>query len=111
MKQYVIDEFRIKDWKKIQSLIDDAFGPPKMKSIYWIYLDRDILTDVQAKHTDCQPFYFAIELVPEKKISCELLVRAENKIRCFCIHYATEIQRNWLIKKIDSLLYENGIIL
>ncbi len=66
MKQYVIDELRLEDWEKIKSLMDDNYGPSKMGSIYWIHLDGDILTDVQAGHTDCRPFYFALELEPEK---------------------------------------------
>ncbi len=108
MKQYVIDEIRLEDFEKIKSAMDDTYGPSKMGGIYWIYLEKDIFTAVQAEHTECQPFYFAVELEPEK-MSCELLVRTESKIRCDCIQYATELQRNWLIQLTDSMLEKVGV--
>ena len=40
----------------------------------------------------------------EDRIACELLVRAEQVIRCSCIGYATAAQRNWLIDCIDAIL-------
>jgi len=103
MKQYVIDELRFKDYEKIKDYFDKHFGATEIGGIYWVHLDQEILTETQISHSECKPFYFAIELEPEK-ISCEFLVRTENKIRCSCIKYATETQRNWFIRLIDSIL-------
>ena len=108
MKQYVIDEFRRSDSKKIQSYIKEKFESSGFDNLYWIPLDPNILTDVQASHTECQPFYFAIEIESER-ISCELLVRTKNRIKCSCINYATEKQRSWLIDLVDTLLIELSI--
>ena len=108
MKQYVIDEFRRSDSKKIQSYIKEKFESSGFDNLYWIPLDPNILTDVQASHTECQPFYFAIEIESER-ISCELLVRTRNRVKCSCINYATEKQRNWLVDRVDNLLMELSI--
>ena len=109
MKQYVIDELRPEDYDKLRSSLSEYFEPSDIDGIYWVVLDRNMLSDIQADHTECRPFYFAIELGPSK-IACELLVRTKNKIRCSCINYATEQQRNWLIGRIDALFEELGII-
>lgn len=102
MKQYVIDELRPADYEKIKAYLDNNFGFISVDGIYWIPLDHDTLTDVQAEHVECQPFYFALDLKPNL-IACELLVRSENRIRCSCIGYATKKQRNQLIQFVDSI--------
>jgi hypothetical protein len=105
MKQYVIDEFRLNDYEKVKGYLDMNFGDAEMGGIYWIPIEEDILTDVQKSHTECQPLYFAAEL-DEQRMATELLVRTKNRIRCNCIDYATEEQRNWLIRRIDAMLDE-----
>ena len=89
--------------------MDRNYGPSGMDGIYWIELDQEILSDIQKDHKECRPFYIAVDLEPDK-MSCELLIRTRNKIRCRCIHYATEAQRNWIIQRIDAIFEENGII-
>ena len=76
-----------------------------MDGIYWIQLDQNILTDIQAEHTDCHPFYFAADLEPNL-IAFEMLVRTRKRMRCACMGYATETQRNWLIRLADSIFDE-----
>ena len=102
MKQYVIDELRPLDYKKIKAYLDDNFGSSALDGLYWIELDRDILTDIQASHAQCLPFYFAANIESDH-ISFELLVRTNNRVRCSCIDYATEKQRNWIINFADTL--------
>lgn len=109
MKQYVIDELRAEDYDKLKSYLGEHFEPSDIDGVYWVILDRNILSDIQANHAECGPFYFAIEL-DYSKIACELLVRNKNKIRCSCISYANENQRNWLIEKVDALFGQLGII-
>jgi len=103
MKQYVIDELRFQEYEKVRAYLDMNLGSPDVGGIYWVPIDQDILTDVQKEHTECQPFYFAIDF-EKGRISYELLVRTKNRIRCNCISYATENQRNWLIRLADTML-------
>jgi hypothetical protein len=102
MKQYVIDELRPQDHETVKTYLDENFTSSDVGGIYWAPLDPDILTKVQVEHVDCQPFYFAIALEPSS-IAFELLVRTKNKIRCNCMGYATEKQRNWLIGFADVI--------
>jgi hypothetical protein len=103
MKQYIIDELRIEDYEKIKTYFDDHFEASKISGIYWIYIDPKILSEIQISHDKCKPFYFAVEIEPDK-LSCELLVRTGNRVRCDCVRYATESQRNWFIRLIDAIL-------
>ncbi|MBU1182312.1 MAG: hypothetical protein KKE00_04655 [Proteobacteria bacterium] len=103
MKQYVIDELRYNDYEKVKLYLDENLGASEIEGVYWLPFEKRLLTDEQASHNECQPLFFVIDLRPER-ISCELLVRTKNRIKCTCIGYATEKQRNWLIQYIDDIL-------
>jgi hypothetical protein len=102
MKQYVIDELRLDDYGKIKAHLDKTYTASGVDGLYWIPMPDDFLSDIQHEHSDCAPFYFAIEL-EEDHLSCELLIRSQNKIRCNCIAYADEPQRNWMIRAVDAM--------
>ncbi|GBC63041.1 hypothetical protein DENIS_4030 [Desulfonema ishimotonii] len=108
MKQYVIDELRLEDYDTLRTCLDEHFGDSGVGGLYWIPLDADILSEIQAEHTACQPFYFAAEL-EEDRLSFELLVRTRNHMRCDCMAYATPVQRNWLVEQIDAILEKLNI--
>ena len=109
MKQYVVDELRPDDYRKLKEYLDDNFAVPSVSGLYWLPLDEQLYADVQKTHSDCQPFYFALELTSER-LACETLVRTNNRVRCQCIQYATESQRNWLIQVVDAFFDRLGII-
>ncbi len=102
MKQYVVDEIRAADHEKLKAYLDTEFGPAEMGGIYWIAMVKKMLSEVQRAHKACQPFFFALELEPDR-LSCELLIRTRHRIRCDCIDYATESQRNWLFSVVDAV--------
>jgi len=102
MKQYVIDEIRPADHDKLKAYLEAEFGPAEMGGIYWIPVPEQMLNEVQLSHKPCQPFFSALDLEPER-LACELLIRTRNRIRCDCISYATESQRNWLISVVDAV--------
>lgn len=103
MKQYIIDELRYNDYEKVKLYLTEKLGASEIDGIYWLPLEKELLTDEQTSHNECLPLFFVIDLKPEL-ISCELLVRTKNKIKCTCIGYATEKQRNWLIRYTDDML-------
>ena len=103
MKQYVIDEFRLDDHYKIRKYLDETYGPAEMGDIYWVPLAAEVLTEIQLEHSDCQPFYFAIE-VEEDRLSIEMLVRTKNRIRCACIGDASKNQRIWIMDIVDAII-------
>ena len=109
MKQYVIDELRPEDHHKIKQYLDKHYGPAELGGIYWLPLTTDVLSDIQQQHKGCQPFYVAIDL-QEDQLALELLVRTKKQIRCACIGYAEERQRDWLIEQVDATFERLGII-
>jgi hypothetical protein len=102
MKQYVIDELRPADLEKVEAYLNEHFGFSGVGGVYWVPLETEMLTDTQMSHTECQPFYFAIE-IDKDRMACEFLIRTRNRVRCSCINYATETQRNWLIQFADAI--------
>ena len=109
MKQYVIDELRPADYEKLKEYLDENFNSSEIDGIYWIRLAQENLTDMQTEHTECQPFYFAVELTPDI-MACELLIRTKSRVRCDCISYATEKQLSWLIRFVDVIFDKLKII-
>ena len=109
MKQYVIDEIRLQDYGKIKAYLDDTFGDSGVDGLYWLPVDEEMLAAEQKAHTACAPYFMALEL-GEDRLSGELLIRTRNRIRCDCIRYADQRQRNWLIEAMDAIFEKLEII-
>jgi hypothetical protein len=109
MKQYVIDEIRLQDYGKIKTYLDDTLGESGIGGLYWLPVDPSILSEVQQAHTDCAPFFMALEL-GEDRLSGELLIRTRKRVRCDCIRYADERQRDWLIRTVDAIFEKLEIV-
>lgn len=103
MKQYVVDELRPDDYARIKEYLDERYAVAGFEGLYWVSIEASQLDPLQTEHQECQPHYFALELSPDR-LACELLVRTPQRIRCQCIQYATETQRNWLIALVDEML-------
>ena len=109
MKQYVIDEIRPEDYMQIKAFLDNSYGESELGGIYWMPVDEALLTSLQASHKACQPFYVTLDLEPHR-LACELLIRTKQHVRCDCMGYATEEQRNGIIRHIDGVFKELEII-
>ncbi len=108
MKQYVIDELRPADYEAVKSYLDENYSSSIVEGIYWIPLEQSMLTELQAEHTECQPFYFAVDL-EQNFMASELLIRTKNKMRCRCMGYANEKQLRWIIQFTDAIFEKLGI--
>lgn len=108
MRQYVIDELRPENHKKIKQYLEETYGSAEMAGIYWVPLSTEVLTKTQLEHSDCQPFYFAVDL-DQNRFALELLVRTKNRVRCACIGYASKAQRDWILDKMDSIFSQLNI--
>jgi hypothetical protein len=51
----------------------------------------------------------ALEL-GEDRLAGELLVRTRKRVRCDCIHYADDRQRDWLIRTVDAIFEKLEIV-
>ena len=108
MKQFVIDELRPADYEKLKTYLDDTFGAGDVDGLYWLRIEKDVFSDIQKDHQECQPFYFALDLESDRVVF-ELLVRTKSRIRCACMAYATEAQCTWLMREMDKMFSELGI--
>ncbi|MDQ7031478.1 MAG: hypothetical protein Q9M37_02000 [Desulfonauticus sp.] len=109
MRSYFIDELNSTEIEKIKNWLDQKNIKSALSELYWIFLPPELYSVTQQKHAqECGPYYFALE-VNKHWIKFELLIRAENKIRCECITYATEEQKNYIIQFAESMLKELDI--
>ena len=103
MKQYLIDELRPDDYKKIKAHLDDHFSANGMDGVYWIPLDPAFLKTLQVAHRQCQPFFYAVVLEPGS-VACEFLVRTKNRVSCDCIQYVNQAQQKRIIEWMDHMI-------
>jgi len=102
MRLYLIDELRPDDYKKLKAYLDEHLESSPVGGIYWLKLDKEILTDIQNSHKDCHPHIFAL-MLEETRLSSEFLVRIKTKVQCDCMAYATLTQRIWLMEQVDAV--------
>lgn len=108
MKQYLIDGLRLEDYQKLKAYFDEHLTSSPLGGIYWLELDKKLLTPIQKDHEGCHPHVFAL-MLEETYLSCEFLVRIKKNIKCDCMDYATRKQRNWLIDQADAILEQLDI--
>ncbi len=108
MKQYVIDGLTLKDYNALKDYLDTHLDSATLGGIYWLELEPECLTAVQAQHTGCGPHVFAL-MLEESYLSCELLVRIKTNIKCDCMGYATKAQLEWLVDWTDAVLEKLSI--
>ena len=102
MKQYVIDQVREGDFLKLEDYLNSNVEAGDLPGIYWVPMPEPLHEGLQQEHTDCQPFYFAINL-DGQSISFELLIRTRTRLRCGCIQYANQEQRDYILNYADRL--------
>ena len=108
MRQILIDELSKEERANIYSYLKRTVRAGGIEGMFWLQIPDDLLGPHQLGHSDCGPFYFAIEL-EEEKLVFELLVRSQNNLHCSCISYATPIQRDFLLQFVDNLVEEEQI--
>jgi hypothetical protein len=102
MKQYVIDQLREGDFLKLEEYFNGNSEAGDLPGIYWIPIPESLYGELQSQHSDCQPYYFAVNL-DLQSVSFELLIRTRTRLRCGCIQYADKNQRDHIIQYADGL--------
>jgi len=108
MKQYVIDQLRESDYDQIMDYLQKHTEKTILEGIFWADLPRELYSATQLEHTGCHPHYFAIN-VNRKQVAFELLIRSRQIIRCSCIGYANQEQRDHIIRFADDMLRQLDI--
>lgn len=108
MRSLVLDELMRVDVQKLAEHLGQTLIPSAMEGVYWLELPPDLLAAEQMEHKQCGPHRVALVL-EEECLRLELLVRAQDSLRCSCTAYATPAQRAFLISYMDRLIEELGI--
>jgi hypothetical protein len=109
MKQYVIDQLRENDFLKLEDYLNKHSEAGELPGIYWLPVPESLLEKTQLEHSDCQPFYFAVNL-DLNSIRFELLIRTRSRLRCGCIQYASKKQRDYILDYADGLFEELKLV-
>jgi hypothetical protein len=102
MKQYMIDQLREQDFLQLEGYLNNNSEAGELPGIYWLVVPKSLLEKNQLDHPDCQPFYFAVNLERDS-ICFELLIRTRSRLRCSCIQYASQKQRDYILAYADGL--------
>jgi hypothetical protein len=105
MRSYVLDEISSADIEKAREYLDAQAERSSIEDLYWLTLPRDLLSEEQSRHAECQPYCVAIE-VGDDFLRFEFLVRSRVNHRCRCAGYPEEGQREFVMAFADELIRE-----
>ncbi len=109
MRSLVFDELIQDDLDKVRAHLQETLTQSRMPDVFWLELPKDMLSPVQQEHgQSCGPHRVAVVL-EEDSVRLELLVRAQESLRCECTDYASMTQREFFLSFMDRLLEETGI--
>jgi hypothetical protein len=108
MRSLLLDELMRADVDKLAEHLGRTLHPSALEGVYWLELPPDLLAGEQLTHAQCGPHRVALVL-EEESLRLELLVRAQESLRCACTAYATPSQRAFLLGYMDRLIEELGI--
>lgn len=113
MRAYLIEDLTPADVAKIGQKLKDKGLSGSLEGIYYIPVPQALLNEEQQGHqAECGPHIFALELMADEDVGMaklELLVRAQGKLRCSCVSYATAEQRAHIMDWLDTFLRELDI--
>jgi hypothetical protein len=115
MRSLVFDELRKEDLEKVRKHLQATLTQSSLPDVFWLELPADLLSSVQHEHSQkCGPHRMAVVLEEdsirfEYSVRLELLVRAQENMRCACTDYPTKTQRDFCLNFMDKLLEETGI--
>ena len=108
MRQFLVDELTREERANIDSYLKRTLKPGPINGLFWLAVPPDLIGAEQTGHEECGPFYFAVEL-GEDVLRFELLVRSRTNLHCSCIAYASQAQRDFVLKYVDTLMAEECI--
>jgi hypothetical protein len=110
MRTYLIEDFLPEQLVRIRQQLAELGLSGSLDGIYYLPVPQDLLTDEQREHhSECGPYIFAMEAPDETSLKLELLVRAQGKLRCSCVMYATPQQRAYIMDFLDSFIRDMDI--
>ena len=110
MRTYLIEDFYPEQLALVRQRLQEKGLSGPLEGIYYLPVPLELLTDEQRGHLgECGPYIFVLEIPDESSLKLELLVRAQGKLRCSCVLYATPAQRSYIMDHFDTFLRELDI--
>jgi len=110
VRSYIIEDIYPEHQAMVVAALTDKGYAGPLDGIFYLPVPGHLLTDEQKDHTgECGPHMFVLEVVNEHTLKLELLVRAQNKLRCGCVMYATPPQREYIIDFLDAFIRQLDI--
>ncbi len=109
MRSYLIEDIYPDQLERISSALADNGYTGGLDGLFYLPVPQELLTPVQQAHAaECGPHIMALEVGlgegGEGVLKLELLVRAQNRLRCECVCYATPAQRTHAIDFLDAFI-------
>lgn len=110
MRTYLIEDFFPEQLLAVRQRLSDKGLSGSLDGVYYLPVPEKLLNDEQCAHKgECGPYIFVLEAVDETSLKLELLVRAQGKLRCSCVMYATSEQRAYIMDFLDAFIREMDI--
>ncbi len=110
MRNYLIEDFYPEQVALVRQRLHEKGLSGGLEDIFYLPLPEDLLSLEQRAHTgQCGPHIFVLEILDETSLKLELLVRAQGKLRCSCVMYASPEQRAYVMDFLDAFLRELDI--
>lgn len=109
MRSYLIEDFYPEHLAKVVEALTNKGYAGSLDGIFYLPLPNEQLSEVQRAHAECGPHIFILEVLDESSLKLELLVRAQRKLRCECVLYATPAQREHIIDWLDDFIRQLDI--
>ena len=103
MRKFVLDEITGPDMEKIRDYLNDNAILSEVDGLYWVELAEEHLDHEQCGHDQCKPYRFAVELCDDS-VHLEMLIRSATTMRCPCIKYANQTQRDVIIRFGETIV-------
>ncbi len=109
MRTYVVDQLEENEVRALAERLAAMNLQAGLEGVFWLPVPKTMLTPVQREHEErCGPYCMALE-TEEHSVHMELLVRAQGRIRCECLSFASVELRNHMIAYLETQLMELGI--
>jgi hypothetical protein len=103
MRYYLIDEIAVNDMERLTGFLKGNVAISGLDKVFWVPIPEDYLNERQCSHTDCRPYYFAIEL-STGLLKAEFFIRTLKGFNCTCSSLADDTQMRFIIRFVDEMI-------
>jgi hypothetical protein len=103
MRYYLIDEISVTDIELLAGFLRDNATASGLNKVFWVKIPEDCLNETQCSHTDCCPYFFALELGADY-LKAEFFVRTLKGFNCMCTGFPDDAQARFIMRFVDEMI-------